>query len=243
MTKYTTLIFVLLILVTANCFRNHNTFLTQTSTSFTPSAENVIVLGEAANFAILAGSMTTNAGITTVDGSIGVSPGTAISGTAVKLVSGEFHIGDTVSAAAQTALLTAFNNLKNLQGAEDMTGTDLVGLTLSPGLYKFNVEAALSGGILTLDAKGDHNAKWVFQCGTTFIAEVNSTVRVTNGGSALNVYWQVGTAATFKTGTVMAGNVLAHEDISFGTGATLHGRALARDGGVTMLSNVIEVKP
>jgi len=229
--------------MTANCFRNHRSFLTQTSTSITPTAENLSVLGSAANFAILAGSTITNAGATTVVGSLGISPGKAVAGTAVKLVSGEIHAGDTVSLAAQASLTNAFNNLKNLAGAVDKTGTDLVGLTLNPGLYKFNVAAALSGGILTLDAKGNANAKWVFQIGTTLITEVNSTVRVINGGSALNVYWQVGTAATFKTGTVMVGNILASADIAFGTGTTLKGRALVRTGGVTMLGNVIEVKP
>jgi len=218
------------------------TFLTETYTGIIPTQENTSVLGKAAEYAVLAGSSTTNAGITTVVGSLGTSPGTAIAGTSVKMVDGEFHAGDAHSLAAQTDLTTAYNNLANTPGAVDKTGTDLVGLTLTPGIYKFNVAAFLSAGILTLDAQGDANSKWIFQIGTTLICAVNSTVRIINGGSALNVYWQVGSSVTLNTGTVMVGNLIAYVTIAFGTGATLSGRALARNGLVTMLSNVIEVK-
>ena len=247
-TQITTLLFVLLTIMSANCLRVSNgknfikTFLTETYTSITPTQANVAVLGKAADYAVLAGSRTTNEGSTTVVGTLGVSPGTAIAGTAVTMVDGEFHAGDAHSLAAQNDLTTAYNNLANTPRAVNKTGTDLMGLTLTPGTYKYNVACFLSAGILTLDAQNDPNAKWIFQIGTTLITAVNSSVRVINGGSALNVYWQVGSAATFNTSTVMVGNVIAYSAISFGTGATLHGRALARVGEVNMLSNVIEVK-
>ena len=246
-TQYTTLIFVLLTIMSANCSRISNrnnfvkTFLSETHTNISPTPDNNAVLGRAAMYAVLAGSKTTNSGSTTVVGSVGVSPGTAFAGTAVNMSSGEFHAGDASSLGAQADLTNAYNNLANTPGAINKTGTDLVGLTLGPGAYKFNVACALSGGILTLDAQGNSNAKWIFQIGTTFITAANATVRVTNGGSALNVYWQVGSAATFNTGTIMVGNVVAYAAISFGAGATLHGRALARVGEVNMLSNSIQV--
>jgi len=235
--------------MSANCFRLSNkkssikTYLTQTYTSIVPTPENLDVFGKAASYAILAGSTTTNSGETTVVGSVGVSPGTAVAGTQFKLVNGEIHAGDTYSLEAQTDLTVAYNKLAGIPGAINKTGTYLDGLTLAPGVYKYNLDCFLNAGALTLDAKGDANAKWVFQIGTSLITAVGTQVKMIGGGSALNVYWQVGSSATFKTGAVMIGNVVAYSSISFGTGATLQGRALARLGAVTMLANVIQVKP
>jgi len=234
--------------MSVTCFRLSSkqsfkkTFLVQVTTSINPTQENTNVLGKAAEYAVLAGGRTTNAGATTIVGSLGVSPGISIDGTAVKMVDGQFHT-DANSLTAQLDLTTAYNNLANIPNGVVMSGTDLVGLTLGPGLYKYDVACFLSAGILTLDAKGDANAKWTFQIGTTLITAVNSSMLVINGGSALNVYWQVGTSATFKTSSVVVGNIIAYASISFGTYATLKGRALARTGEVTMLANVIEIKP
>ena len=216
--------------------------LTQTSSLITPSQDNIAVLGKAAKFAVLAGSTTTNAGVTSIEGSVGVSPGTAIAGTAVKISNGEFHSGDPVSLEAQKDLTTTYNNLANAKGGADMTGKGLGGLTLFPGIYHFSSSCFLSSGILTLDAKGDSNAKWVFQIGSTLITGVNTQIKMLNNGSALNVYWTVGSSATIADKTKMVGNIIAYASISFGNFATLEGRALARVGAVTMLSNTIEVK-
>jgi len=242
-TQLSTFFFVLFTIMTANGIKYHKTFLTQTYTGITPTQENINVLGKAADYAVLAGSTTTNSGATTVVGSIGVYPGITMSGTEVKLVDGEKHAGDPYSLAAQGDLLTGFNNIALLTGATNKSGTYLDGLTLPPGLYKFDLDCFLNAGSLTLDGQGDANAKWVFQIGTTLITEVDTSVHMINNGSALNVYWQVGTSATMKTNAVMVGNIMAAASISFGTGASLKGRALAMGGAVTMLGNVIEVKP
>jgi len=248
-TQFTSLFFVLLTIMSANCFRLSNkkssikTYLTQTYTGIVPTPENLNVLGKAAEYAVLAGSTVTNSGATTVVGSIGVSPGTAITGSLLKVVDGELHAADAFSLAAQLDLKTAYDGLTNMPGAVDKTGTYLDGLTLPPGLYKFKLNCLLRTGAFTLDAQGDANAKWVFQIATELITSVGTQVKMIGGGSALNVYWQVGTSATFKTGAVMLGNVISYSSIAFGTGASLKGRALARLGAVTMLGNVIQVKP
>ena len=197
------------------------------------------MLGSAANYAVLAGSTTTNSGITKVTGSVGISPGNVFAGDAIEITSGEFHAGDSKSQTAQIDLTSAYDKLFNTPGATDMTGTELGGLTIANGVYKFTSSCFLSAGILTLDANGDANATWIFQIVTTFIAGVNTKIVMINSGSPLNVYWQVGSSATFKDSSIIKGNIVAYSSIAFGNLVNLEGRALARLGGVTMLSNTI----
>lgn len=209
----------------------------------TSSQQNLNILGSAAVYAVLAGSTTTNAGQTTIVGSLGVSPSTAIAGTAVLLIGGSFHAGDPHALLAQGNLTYAYNLLAGLAKGTDLTGTDLVGLVLYPGHYGYTSSAFLSAGILTLNANGNATAEWVFQIGSTLITSVGAQVIVIGGGSPLNVYWQVGSSATISQNTKMVGNIIAFTSISFGMNATLNGRALARNGAVTMLSNVIASVP
>jgi len=204
-----------------------------------PTPANIKILGLAANYVILAGSMTTNAGATSVVGSLGVSPGNMIAGTAVTQTCGHFDAGVVASLLAQTILTNAYNFLFGAIAETDLTGTDLGGLTLTPGIYGFDTGAHIDALGLTLDAQGDPDAQWIFQMGTTLVVAVNAQVQVINGGSNLNVYWQVGSSASIMTNAVMVGNIVALHDISFSVGATHVGRALASIGGVTMLSNVI----
>ncbi|MBI3521106.1 MAG: DUF3494 domain-containing protein, partial [Bacteroidetes bacterium] len=56
---------------------------------------------------------------------------------------------------------------------------------------------------------------------------------------ASNIFWQVGSSATFGTTTDFKGTVMAMQSISFNTGATLSGRALARNGAVVMAGNTV----
>jgi len=246
-TQFTTLFFVLFTILFSNCLKISNTSnqitLAQTSSSMTPvQLDNIAVLGKAVYFTVLAGSTTTNAGVTNVEGSVGVSPGTAIAGTAIILTNGAFHAGDPVGLEAQKDLTTAYNNLANAAGGLDMTGKYLDGLTLFPGIYKYTSSCFLNSGILTLDGKGDANSKWIFQIGSTLITGLNTQVKMINNGSALNVYWTVGSSATISDHTIMVGNLISYASIAFGNFVTLNGRALARTGEITMLSNTIGVK-
>ena len=210
-------------------------------TAIASSQQNINILGNASNYAVLAGSATTNAGATTVVGDMGVSPSTSIYGTAVTLIMGSFHVGDTNSLDAQGSLLKAYNYLAAIPNERDMTGTDLVGLTLSPGTYAFTSSAFLSAGILTLNGKA--NDLWVFQIATTLITSVNAKVLVTGGGSPFNVYWKVGSSATIAGGTTMIGNIVAYADITFGYNANLDGRALALNGQISLNTNIISRVP
>lgn len=109
-------------------------------------------------------------------------------------------------------------------------------LTLTPGVYCFNTSAGMTGD-LVLDALGNPNAIWIFQIGSTLTTATDSSVVLTNGGQGGNVYWQVGSSATIQTRTQFKGNILASGSITCNAGASLFGRALALNGGVTLDTN------
>lgn len=197
------------------------------------------LLGSAQSFAVLGGSTVTNTGPTLVTGDLGVWPGTAITGFPPGVVNGTIHASDAVAHQAQNDVTIAYNALAGMAPNQALTGTDLGGLTLTPGVYFFASSAFLTG-TLTLDAMGDPNAMFVFQMGSTLITASNSAVATINGADGCNIYWQVGSSATLGTGTSFEGNILALTSITLTTGANiLDGRALARNGAVTMDSNAI----
>ena len=94
-------------------------------------------------------------------------------------------------------------------------------------------------GTLTLDAQGNANAQFIFQIASALTTATGSSVVLINGANAANVFWQIGSSATLGTSSTFAGDILALSSISLGTGAVLNGRALARNGAVTLLSNPI----
>jgi hypothetical protein len=200
-------------------------------------------LGAARSFAALAGSTVDSTGLTVVTGNVGVSPGTAVTGFPPGTLTGAIHAGDVAAAAAHADASLAYAFLKGMPSipANNRSGVDLGGLTLSPGVYTFDTSAQLTGD-LTLDAGGDSGALFVFQIGSTLTTSSNSHVTVINGGANYdesNVFWQVGSSATLGSGTAFTGNILAYASITLVTGATMTGDALALVGGVTLQSNVV----
>ena len=200
-----------------------------------------IVLGSSSSFAVLGGSTVTNTGPTLINGNLGVAPGTAVIGFPPGIVSGgTININNGVAAQAQSDLTTAYNQVAGTACTADLTGQNLGGLTLTPGVYCFSTSAQLTG-ILTLNAQGNPNALFIFKTGSTLTTASNSSVVVIGGGSNCNVFWQVGSSATLGTGTSFAGNILALSSITLTTGASVSGRVLARNGAVTLDSNTVAV--
>jgi type VI secretion system secreted protein VgrG len=207
-----------------------------------------ITLGTAGDFAVLAGSTVTNTGPTVIhNGDVGVSPGSAITGFLPGTLTLPYitHSADAVALQAQTDLTTAYNAAAGLPVTQDLTGQDLGGRTLLPGVYHFSSSAQLTG-TLTLNTLSDPHALFVFQIGSILTTASNSSV-VTIGdpngsviGGGCNVFWQVGSSATLGTGTKFEGHVLALTSITMTTGASIvNGSALARNGAVTLDSNTI----
>jgi hypothetical protein len=197
-----------------------------------------VPLGTAASFAVLAGSTITNTGPTVINGDLGLSPGTSVTGFPPGHVNGTIHTADSVALQAQADLTTAYNDA----AAEPVTATiptELGGTTQAPGVY--NSAAGTFGitGTLTLDAQGDPNAVFIFQAASTLITASASNVNLINGAQASNVFWVVGSSATLGTSSTLQGNILALTSITVTTGTTIHGRALARNGAVTLDTNTI----
>jgi Ice-binding-like len=198
-------------------------------------------LGSAATFAVLGGTKVGNTGPTGVNGDLGVYPGLDITGLADITVIGVVHQGDAVAQQAQIDIVTAYNSLAGQLCQVDMTSQDLGGLTLTQGVYCFSSTAGLTG-TLTLDAQGDPSAIFVFQVGSQLATSTNSSVDLVNGASFDNVFWQVGSYAIFGANSTFVGNILALDSITLNNGASIvSGRALARNGTVTLNSNTITV--
>src|SRR6202048_4273719 len=193
-------------------------------------------LGTAANFAVLAGSAITNTGPTVISGGLGLFPGTAVSGFPPGVASTQRKT-DAVARGAKDALVTAYNDLASWRPTRSLTGRDVGGLTLTPGVYTFSSSAQLTG---TLTLSG--NGIFIFRTGSSLTTATSSRVVVTNGANGCGVYWKVGSSATLGTGTQFKGTIIALTSITMVTGATiLPGRALARDGAVTLDSNLINL--
>jgi len=197
----------------------------------------------ASTLAVLAGSAITNTGATNITGDLGLSPGTSVGGFPPGILNGMQHINDGIATQAKLDLTTAYND------AAGRTATDIVtlsgnigGLTLTPGLYKSTSSLAVSSGDVTFDARGNANAVFIIQIASTLTTTSGRKVILSGGALASNIFWQVGTSATFGTTSVFKGTVLAMQSISFDTGATLDGRALARTSAVTMAGNTIVIQ-
>ncbi|MES2616609.1 MAG: ice-binding family protein [Bacteroidota bacterium] len=200
----------------------------------------IVPMAGTAGLAILAGSAITNTGATNITGDIGLSPGTSVGGFPPGILNGTLHINDAIATQAKLDLTAAYND------AAGRSTTDMViiagnigGLTLTPGLYKSTSSLAISSGDVTFDAKGNTNAIFIIQIASTLTTTSGRKVILSGGAQASNIFWQVGTSATFGTTSVFKGTVMAMQSISFDTGATLDGRALARTGAVTMAGNTI----
>ena len=194
-------------------------------------------LGDVASYSVLAGSIVTNTGPTTVQGDLGVSPGIGqpphVSGFPPGTVGppGVIHDADSHAAAAQAANTAAYGQLSGQLCDVDYGGvTELNGLSLEPGVYC--ATAFLLSGTLTLTGSG----VWIFKSASTLTLMQGASVI---GGDPCNIWWRVGSSATLGVNSSLYGDVLAYNSIALQTGATLNGRALAQIGAVTLDSNTI----
>lgn len=204
------------------------------------TVQTTISLAGASNFTILAGSEVTNTGATVITGDIGLSPGTSIGGFPPGILNGTQHINDAMANQAKLDIIDAYNDAASRTSSDAVTlSGNIGGLTLTPGLYFSTSSLAISSGDLTFDAQGDASAIFIIQIASTFTTTSGRQVILSGGALASNIFWNVGSSATFGTTSVMKGTVLATESITFNTGATLDGRALTRIGGVTLEGNTI----
>lgn len=206
-------------------------------------------LGTTANFSVLSGAGITNTGNTIITGTAAL-PGDLGSATAtitgfppgVVVPPGVVHpIGDAPTMTALNSLGIAYDNLAARNPTANLTGQDLGGLTLIPGVYNFDSSAQLTG-TLNLNALGNPNAVFIFNIGSTLTTASASTVTLLNGAQGGNVFWRVGSSATLGTTTSFSGDILAQASITLNTGSSITcGAAWARTGAVTLDTNMITV--
>ena len=204
------------------------------------SARAQTFLGTAQPYAVLAGSAVTCTTSATITGDLGISPNGASSITGPCTVTGVTNVA-AAAAGAKADLVTAYNSLAGLACNTDLTGQDLGGLTLTPGIYCFSSSAQLTG-TLTLNAQGNPDAVFIFQIGSTLTTGSGAAVSVTNGGAATGcgVSWQIGSSATLGTGTAFVGNIVALSSITLNTGTGVSpGRVLARNAAVTLDTSAV----
>ncbi len=233
--------------------------LTLTLSATALAGPSPVLLGTAGDFGVLAGSGMTNTGATTIVGDIGSSPThteagfTPCPGAAdcVALTGTNHNVADpndAVTQQAKTDLITAYDDAFGRPGGTAVSGPLGSGMTLVSGVYTSATDIFV-GGDLTLDAGGDPNAVFIFQAKTGTLVTAagiasgipNTRVLLTNGAQACNVFWLVGSSATIDTFTQFVGSILALQSITVNTSATLDtGRVLARNGAVTLDTNVIK---
>ena len=199
------------------------------------AAEPKVGLGTTDSYSVLGGQTVTNTGNSVLAQDLGVSPGTAITGFPPGITLGTTHAADAEAAQAQSDLVIAYDDAAG-RAPTASVADDLVGQTLVGGVYKSTGPLAVSG-TLTLDAQNDPNTVFVFQVASTLTTASASNINLINGAQACNVYWQVGSSATLGTASTFKGSILALTSITVTTDTTVEGRALARNGQVSLDNN------
>ena len=207
-------------------------FATAVVTNAAPSP----ILGTAATYGILAGSTVTCVTGGTINADVGVSPGSTTTGFPPCVITGTTNLANAASAQAQADLTTAYDYLVARPCGTVVTPADIGGRTLAPGVYCVASSLGVTGTV-TLDGGGNANAVWVFQMGSTLTTGTGANIALIGGAQARNVWWQVGSSATLGTGTTFRGNILALTSITLVDNATMLGRALARNGAVSLGTN------
>jgi len=208
----------------------------------TSAATPTLTPGTTTSFAVLGATTITNTGPTVISGTaggdIGLAPGSSFTGSSTVTTSGVQHIADTTATTAQTDLVTAYNSVA-APTPTVLASPELASHVITPGTYSTGAGTFANSGALTLDAQGDSSAVFIFQAATTLITSAGSTMTLTNGAQACNVYWNVGSSATLGANSTFVGHVYALTTITANTGANIQGQLLARTGAVNLNANTI----
>ena len=201
------------------------------------AAEAPVDLGTAGSYGVLGGTSVTNTDSpTTIGGDLGVSPGSSYTGFPPGLVGGAIHAADAAAAQAQLDLTTAYDDAAGRALTLPATSwTELGNQSFDPGVYE--------GGALTITGDvtlvGDADSVFIFRANSSIVTASGSRVLLSGPINPCNVFWKIDSTATLGSGSSMVGTMMALTSINAATGASVAGRLLARNGAVTLDSNVI----
>ncbi|KAI0452288.1 hypothetical protein F5B21DRAFT_527145 [Xylaria acuta] len=204
------------------------------------STANIVNLGTAKTYGVVSGiTGISNVGLTVITGDLGTTAA-SVTGFGPGIVTGGVkNIGNSAATVAFTDAKLAYGSAKGLVATADIsTLNDLTGKTIYPGIY-FAAKTITLTGQLFLDAQGNSSATWVFQSGSALLINLGSSIVLTNGAKASNVFWQSGSAATIAVGVKFQGNILAYSGIAVKTGASIKGSLIAMTESITLQSNAI----
>lgn len=187
-------------------------------------------LGTASNFALFtATGALSNVGSSTVVGDLGTNDG-LYSGFNTATITGQSHVGDPTSASAAADVVTAYNSLVATPCTVVLATPELGGQTLTSGVYCQNTALPSTlTGTLTLSGPG----LFIIKLSSALVTATNSSIVLTNGASAANVFFQILGAATLGTGSTFKGTIVAEGAIVLNT-TTLEGRALSTVGAIVV---------
>ena len=214
------------------------------TTGGTTSTLAVVDLGASGNYVILAKSAITNISTSAVTGDLGLSPAATSYITGLSLtnatgyatsaqVTGKIYAADMAD-PTPINLTTAVNNMitayTDAAGRPSPDFTELAtgnigGRTLTPGLYKWSNTVTLPSSVTI---SGGANDVWIFQIAGDLTMSNAVNITLTGGAQAKNIFWQVAGTVTVGTTAHFEGIILSQTGITFQTGASFKGRALAQ---------------
>lgn len=199
-------------------------------------------MGTAGNFAVLAGTPSIEStGLTVIDGDVGIHPAAAVNGFPPGIINGTIHAADAVADTAKGDLVTAYDDAAGRPVTANHAS--LGGLNLVGGVYNSGGATLDLTGTLTLDGQNDPNSVWIFQATSDLVTASASTIVLENGAQSCNVFWQVTSSASLGSGSTFVGTIMALTSITMADDVTVYGRALARNGTVTLINDTITPLP
>ncbi|KAI9878913.1 MAG: hypothetical protein M1830_010161 [Pleopsidium flavum] len=201
------------------------------------AAEALTLGSTAAGQGVCAATTITSTGNTVIHGGISLNPGTAITGFTPGIATST-HINDATAKACKSQALSTYNQGIALAATKDLTGQDLGGQTLVPGVYKYSSSAQLTG-TLTLNGRGRTNSQFVFQIGSTLTTATAAKIVLTNGAKACNVFFLIGSSATIGETSRISGIIIALTSITVNNAVVDNGGFYALNAAVTLIDDDI----
>ncbi|MGZ8553802.1 MAG: ice-binding family protein, partial [Chitinophagaceae bacterium] len=198
----------------------------------------------AGNYVIVAKSAINNNATSAVTGDLGLSPAATSYITGFSLtnatgyatsaqVTGKIYAADMAvptpvnMTTAVNNMVTAYNDAAGRPSPDFLElGTgNIGGKTLVPGLYKWTSNVTMPSNVTIA---GGPNDVWIFQISGNVTMSTAVRITLTGGAQPKNIFWQIAGQATLGTTSHFEGIILSKTGITFQTGASINGRALAQ---------------